>query len=166
LGLTRKSFSIDLVSVTDQMAWGLLQPARLDQLPSSPIRGRMLRDIEMHQSAPVVAQHDEHEQDPKGRRGHREEIQRDQILGVILHKRRHGSSAHPRAGWRGSSAESAPGLPSPLRDDPVGVDSSTPSSAGTPAGATSPRSQAAAPAENSANSSTGVASATSSGGLI
>src|SRR5437899_8320202 len=30
LGLTRKSFSIDLVSVTDQMPWGFLQPARLD----------------------------------------------------------------------------------------------------------------------------------------
>src|SRR5260370_18636515 len=86
-GLTRKSFSIDLVSVTDQMPWGLLQPARLDQLPPSPIRGRMFRDIEMRQPAPAVAQHHEHEQDPKGRRGHREEIQRDQILGVILQKR-------------------------------------------------------------------------------
>src|SRR2546422_2743360 len=48
-GLTRKSFSIDLASVPDQMPWGLLQPARLDQLSRSPIRGRMFRDIEMHQ---------------------------------------------------------------------------------------------------------------------
>src|SRR5437867_7291312 len=45
-GLTRKSFSIHLVSVTDQMPW-LLQPARLDQLSPSPIRGRMFRDIEI-----------------------------------------------------------------------------------------------------------------------
>jgi hypothetical protein len=51
-----------------------------------PIRGRMLGDIEMHRPAPAVAQHHEHEQDPKGRRGHREEIQRDQILGAILQK--------------------------------------------------------------------------------
>jgi transketolase-like protein len=29
----------------------------------------MLRDIEMHQPAPAVAQHQEHEQDSKGRRG-------------------------------------------------------------------------------------------------
>src|SRR3989454_2732568 len=85
-GLTRKSFSIHLVSVTDQMPW-LLQPARLDQLSPSPIRGRMFRDIEMHQPAPVVAQHHEREQDPKSRRGHREEIQPDQILGVIRQKR-------------------------------------------------------------------------------
>src|SRR5260370_26468649 len=86
-GLTRQSFPIALVSATDQMPWGLLQPARLDQLPPSPIRGRMFRDIEVRQPAPAVAQHHEHEQDPKGRRGHREEIQRDQILGVILQKR-------------------------------------------------------------------------------
>src|SRR6266446_10169892 len=87
LSLTRKSLSVDLVSITDQMAWGLLQPAPLDQLPGGPPSGRMLGDIEMHQPAPVVPQHHEHEQDPKGRRGHREEIQRDQILGVILQKR-------------------------------------------------------------------------------
>src|SRR5947208_3184628 len=87
LCLTRKSFSIDLVSVTDQMARGLLQPARLDQLPPSPIRGRMFRDIKMYQPPPVVAQHHKHEQDRKGRRRNREEIQRDQILGVILQKR-------------------------------------------------------------------------------
>jgi hypothetical protein len=31
----------------------------------------------MHQPAPAVRQHHEHEQDPKRRRGHREEIQRD-----------------------------------------------------------------------------------------
>src|SRR2546428_4869785 len=84
LGLTRKSFSIDLISVPGQMPWGLLQPARLDQLPSGPPRGRMLRHIEMHQPAPAAAQHDEYAQDSKGRRGHREEIQRDKILGVIL----------------------------------------------------------------------------------
>src|SRR2546426_3782179 len=69
------------------MPWRLLQPACLDQLPSGPPRGRMLGDIEMHQPAPVVAQRHKHQQDPKGRRGHREEIQRDQILGVILQKR-------------------------------------------------------------------------------
>jgi hypothetical protein len=40
-GLTRKSFSIDLVSVPDQIPWSLLQPARLDQLPNGPPRGRI-----------------------------------------------------------------------------------------------------------------------------
>jgi hypothetical protein len=72
-GLTRKSFSIDLVSVPDQIPRSLLQPERFNQLPSGPTRGRMLGDIEMHKPAPVVPQHHEHEQDPKGRRGYREE---------------------------------------------------------------------------------------------
>src|SRR5437867_2282468 len=66
LGLTRKSFSIHLVSVTDQMPW-LLQPARLDQLSPSPIRGRMFRAIEMHQPRTVVARLHDPAQHPKGR---------------------------------------------------------------------------------------------------
>src|SRR5881396_923346 len=88
LGLTRKSFSIDLVSVTDQMAWGLLQPARLDQLPSSPIRGRMFRDIEMHQPAPVVAGPCTSRPSPA-------------IPSGPASAARRGSSAHPREDWRG-----------------------------------------------------------------
>ena len=47
----------------------------------------MLGDVEMHQPAPGVAQHHEHEEDPKGRRGHREEVPCDRILSVILQKR-------------------------------------------------------------------------------
>src|SRR5207247_4633605 len=41
LGLTRKSFSIDLVSVTDQMECGLFQPTRIGQLPSLHITSPM-----------------------------------------------------------------------------------------------------------------------------
>jgi hypothetical protein len=48
------------------------------------IRRRVLGDIEMHQPAPTVAQHHEHKQDSKGRGSYREEIQRDQIRGVVL----------------------------------------------------------------------------------
>src|SRR5947208_5497821 len=76
-GLTRKPFSINLVAVPDQIPWGLVQPARLDQLPSRPLRGRMFGNIEMHQPASVMAQYHERKQDSKGCRGHREEIQRD-----------------------------------------------------------------------------------------
>ncbi len=77
LGLTRKSLSIDLVSVPSQVPQRLLQRARLEQLPRRPFRRRMLRHIQMHQPAPAVGQHHEDEQDSKGRRGHREEIQRE-----------------------------------------------------------------------------------------
>src|SRR5437016_2866352 len=87
LGLTRKSFSINLVSIPNQLPGPLLQRARLEQLACRPFRSRMLRDIEMHQPASAVGQDHEHEQHPKGRGGNREQIQRDQVLRVILQKR-------------------------------------------------------------------------------
>src|SRR5207245_297655 len=140
--LTRKSFAVDLIPVPDHMPRALFLPARLDQLSCRPFRRRVLSDIEMHQPAPAVGQHHEHEQDPKGRGGYREEIQRDYVLRVILQKRtprlrrrpprpEHvlrnrrlrdrqaqlqqlavDPSAHPREDWRGSSAESDLGAPS------------------------------------------------------
>src|SRR5882724_6165976 len=48
-GLMRKSFSIDLVSVSNQIPGPLLQRARLEQLARRPFGSRMLRDIKMHQ---------------------------------------------------------------------------------------------------------------------
>src|SRR3989454_7547789 len=66
--LTRKSFAIDLIPVPDQMPRALVLPARLDQLSCRPFRRRVLGDIEMHQPAPAVAQHDQHKEHSKGRR--------------------------------------------------------------------------------------------------
>src|SRR5437867_2464962 len=61
----RKSLSIDLVAVPDQIPRHLLQRARFEQLPRRPFCGRMIRHIEMHQPPPAVGQHNEHEQDSK-----------------------------------------------------------------------------------------------------
>src|SRR5439155_22412715 len=91
----RKSFAIDLVSVPDEIPRALLQPARLEQLSRRPFRGRMLCDIEMHQPASAVAQHHQYKEDSKGRGGYREEIQRDQILSVVLQKRAPRLSRQP-----------------------------------------------------------------------
>src|SRR5207245_7575464 len=63
--LTRKSFAIDLIPVPDQMPRTLVLPARLDQLSCRPFRRRVLGDIEMHQPAPAVAQHDPHTEHSK-----------------------------------------------------------------------------------------------------
>src|SRR5262249_20412518 len=87
LGLTRKSFSINLVAVPNQVPEPLLQRTRLKQLACRPLRSRMLRDIEMYEPAPAVRQHHEHEQHPKGCGWYREEIQGDYVLRVILQKR-------------------------------------------------------------------------------
>jgi hypothetical protein len=43
--------------------------------------------VEMHQPAPPVGQHHDHEQHAKGRGGHRGKIQCDEILGMIVQKR-------------------------------------------------------------------------------
>src|SRR5438128_8506688 len=83
-GLMRKSLSIDLVSVPNQIPGPLPQRARLEQLARRPFGSRMLRDIKMHQPTPAVGQYNEHEQDSKGRGRYREEIQRDEIRGVVL----------------------------------------------------------------------------------
>src|SRR5262249_5589167 len=77
LGLMRKSFSIDLISIPNQIAWRLLHRARLEQLARRPFRRRMLRDIEMHQPTPAVAKTTEHEQDWNGSGMYCEQIQRD-----------------------------------------------------------------------------------------
>jgi len=143
----------------------------------------MLRDINMHQPMPAVGQHNEHEQDSKvavgivkksnairsgrgssgmfatpataasdagpctstpspARQSGRASTARREILGA------------PQSDWRGSSAESDPAGPCPSRADPIGVDSSTPSSVGILAGASRPPSPAVPAAMNAANSST------------
>src|SRR6266700_7434539 len=84
LGLTRKSVAIDLVPIPDQIPRAVLRPARLEQLARRPFGSRMLRDIKMHQPTPAVGQHNEHEQDSKGRGRYREEIQRNEIRSVVL----------------------------------------------------------------------------------
>jgi hypothetical protein len=73
----RKSFFIDLVPVPNQIPGPLLRHARLEQLARRPFGSRMLRDIKMHPPMPAVGQHNEREQDSKGRGNYREEIQRD-----------------------------------------------------------------------------------------
>src|SRR4030095_13177500 len=88
-GLMRKSFSIDLVSVPNQIPGPLLQRARLVQLARRPFGSRMLRDIKMQQPPPAVGQHNEPEPDSKGSRRYREEIQRDRSGAWFLKNVRH-----------------------------------------------------------------------------
>src|SRR5256886_8405893 len=146
-GLTRKSFSINLVSIPNQVSGPLLQRARLEQLARRPFRSRMLRDIKMHQPTPAVGQHHEHEHDSKGRGRYREErmfatpataaSEAGPCTSTPSPARqsgrastaRRGSSAHPTADSRGPSAVSDSAGPSQPRADPIGVDSSMPSRA-------------------------------------
>ena len=84
LRLTRKSLSIDLIAVPDQIPGRTLHCARLEQLARGPFRGRMLGDIEMYQPAPAVRKHHAHEEDSKRCGRHREEVQRDEVRCAVL----------------------------------------------------------------------------------
>src|SRR5437879_2334405 len=83
-GLMRKSFSIDLVSVPNQIPGPLLQRARLEQLARRPFGGRMLRDIKMHQPTPAGGQHYEPDKSSSGGGRCREDSQPNEIRGVVL----------------------------------------------------------------------------------
>ena len=52
-----------------------------------PFGRRMLRNIGMDHVPTIVMQHDEREQDPKYRRGHRKEVDAHNIFQVIIQKR-------------------------------------------------------------------------------
>ncbi len=54
----------------------------LDDLLGRPFSGRVFGDVEMQHAPPVVGEDDEDEEDVEGRRGNREEVDRDQLLGV------------------------------------------------------------------------------------
>jgi hypothetical protein len=80
---------MDPIPDPDQIPWRRFVHAGLQQLPRCPFRRRMLGDIEMHQPTSPLRQHYQHEWDSKGRGGHREEIQRDQICGWFFKNVRH-----------------------------------------------------------------------------
>ena len=44
----------------------------------------MSRNVEMHDSSAMMLQQDKHEQEPKAQRGHHEEINGDELLGMIF----------------------------------------------------------------------------------
>ena len=74
----------DGIAVPQQVArqWG--KGKCLPQLLSRPLRGWVSGHIEMQNATPVMGQHQKHVKDLKTDRGHGEEIDGDQLLGVIL----------------------------------------------------------------------------------
>src|SRR5262252_5826788 len=137
LGLTPKSFAIDLVSVSEQILRSLLQAARLEQLPRRPFRGRVLGDTSRRRawlsttstkSTRKVAvgtvkkskairslawflRNARHACDG-GRRGRSMYFAPSPAIPLRpASAARRGSSARPRADWRGSPAKSALAVP-------------------------------------------------------
>src|SRR5574342_1023595 len=60
---------VHLVPIADQEARCYFPGERLGDLLGGPVRGRVLGDVEVHDPAPEMSEHDEDEQDLEGDRG-------------------------------------------------------------------------------------------------
>ena len=79
--------SIDGISVPKEVARVLNHSAGLQQLPRGPHDCLVLCDVDVQNLSPVVAQDDQHRENPESRRRDCEEIKRDDVLGMIIEKR-------------------------------------------------------------------------------
>jgi len=74
----------DSIAVAQQVARELGKGKRLPQLLSRPLRGGVGGHIEVLDAMPVMGQNQKHVEDLKTDGGHGEEVDGDQLLGVIL----------------------------------------------------------------------------------
>src|SRR5215831_11940988 len=74
----------DGIAIAQQVARELVKREPFPQLLSCPFRGRMGGHVEVDNATPVVGQHQKYVQDLETESGHRKEIDRDQLLEVIV----------------------------------------------------------------------------------
>src|SRR6516165_10257092 len=79
-----KVIPIDLIPVSQQVTRRLIFGKRLHHLLPCPPRRGMLRHVEVYDAAAMMSQHDQHEQHPKADRRHGEEVDRDEILDMVV----------------------------------------------------------------------------------
>src|SRR6266513_2685453 len=89
----------DRIAVAQEVARELGKGKCLAQLLSGPICGRVGGHIEVQDATPVVGQHQKYVKDLEPDGGHGEEVDRDQLLGMILQEgapslRRRFAAAH------------------------------------------------------------------------
>jgi hypothetical protein len=72
------------VTVAEQEAWELVKGKCFPQLLCGPLRGRMSGHIEVQDATSVMGQHQKHVEYLEADRRHREEVDRNQLLRVIL----------------------------------------------------------------------------------
>jgi hypothetical protein len=83
-------FTVDAVAISQQIARCRIKGKILDYLLCCPLGSRAWSDVEVNNLTPVVSQHNKHIQDPKGGRGHSEEINGDQICYMVVEQRSPG----------------------------------------------------------------------------
>ncbi len=60
-----KLCSVDAIAITEQITRGLIPGKRLDDLLRRPLLSGMFCDIEVHHSAPIMGEDDEHKEHPE-----------------------------------------------------------------------------------------------------
>ena len=88
----------DRIAVAQEVARELGKGKCLAQLLSRPLRGREGGHIEVQNAALVMGQHQEHVKDLEPDGGHGEEVDRDQLLGMVLQE------GAPSLRWRFAAA--------------------------------------------------------------
>ena len=76
--------SVYAIAIAEQETRRCLPRERFGDLLGGPVRGRVLGDVEVDDAAPVVGEHDEDEQDLEGDCGDHEEVDRHEVLHVVL----------------------------------------------------------------------------------
>ena len=79
-----ESISVTTISISDQKSRRVIPWERFQHLLRCPFRSRMSRNIKMDDFSAMMLQHNEHEQEPKAQSWHYDEINRDELLGMIF----------------------------------------------------------------------------------
>jgi hypothetical protein len=82
-----KLLAIHQVTIAEEIGGRGVVRERIHDLLGGPSRGGMLGDVEVNDMPAVVGEHDENEEDAQAGRGHGEEIDRDQVPGVVGEER-------------------------------------------------------------------------------
>jgi len=83
---TNEVRAIDLVSIPDDVLRCRVIGEGVDQLLACPLRGRTIGDVEVHDAAALVLEHEEHVQDAKRGCGHDKEVDGNEVPGVVPQK--------------------------------------------------------------------------------
>mgnify|MGYP001817640798 CR=1 FL=1 len=86
--------TVDAVAVTEEIPRGGVPWKRFQDLLCGPSRAGRISHVEMDDPSTLVSQNDENEEDPECHRGHREEIDGDQVPSVVAEER------SPTLRWR------------------------------------------------------------------
>ena len=84
VGSAVKGVAVDRVAIPEEIPWGCLAGERLNDLLGGPGGGRVVRDIQVQEFPPVMAEDDEGEEQPEGEGGNEEEVDSHHLPEVRL----------------------------------------------------------------------------------